>query len=404
MPRFIWPKAFCCLLFLFGSGLRAEPLKIYVDADYSISSAAAEAIELGINTALDEVGFQLGGLDVVVVPKDHRGNVKRSKRTMEQYLASDDALVIFGGLHSPPYLSYRDFINENEILTLLPWSAAGPITRGAPEQSNWIFRLSVDDTQSGEFLVHEAVDAIACEKVALILVETGWGRANHATLTTALEKRQMKPALVQFFATTIGNATANSLAENIIRSGATCGIMLANWNNGALLANALHDRLPTFKLLSHWGITGGGFENLVPHDVRSDMQISVLQTCGFRKEIEGSEILTEALNRAGLQEGTLSELSAPTGFVHGYDLTRVLIAAVKQASAMTHWNGDIVEKRRALQHTLENLETPVVGILNVYDPPFLPHATGHPDAHEALTGDDLCIAKFKEDGRLDDAG
>ncbi|MEP1538714.1 MAG: ABC transporter substrate-binding protein [Paracoccaceae bacterium] len=392
------------MLVLFGSGLRAEPLKIYVDADYTISTAAAEAIELGVNTALDEVGFQLGGLDVVVVPKDHRGNVKRSKRTMKQYLASDDALAIVGGLHSPPYLSYRDFMNENGVLTLLPWSAAGPITRGAHDQPNWIFRLSVDDTQSGEFLVREAVESAKCEKIALILVDTGWGRANHATLIKAYEQRQMTPAIVQFFATSIGNATANSLAENIIRSGATCGIMLANWNNGALLVNALHDRLPNFKLFSHWGITGGGFEDLVPHHVRTDMRISVLQTCGFRREIEGSEVLASALDRAGLEGGTLSELPAPTGFVHGYDLARILVAAAEQASETAQWNGNIVEKRRALQRSLENLNAPVTGILNTYDPPFQPYTAENTAAHEALSGDDLCTAEFKEDGRLDDAG
>ncbi len=397
-------KILCCGFAVWGTTVHSEPLELFIDADYSISSAAAESIELGVRTALDEVGYRLGGQDVVVVRKDHRGNVKRSRRTMDQYLESRTALALIGGLHSPPYLTYREFINANEVLTLLPWSAAGPITRGQRDQANWLFRLSVDDMQSGEFLIREAVDNANCDKVALILLETGWGRANLMTLTKALQNRGLEPQTIQFFAASIGNATAETVAENIIRSGAKCGVLLANWFDGATLTNAVFERQSDFRIFSHWGITGGEFANVVSHDVRQGTKLTILQTCGFRREKEGNQILTSALDRAGFPGGNLSNVPAPTGFVHGYDLTRVLIAAANQAATRNEWGGGIKERRLALHQALENLSTPVPGILNTYDPPFRPHGTGDGAAHEALTGEDLCMASFNKDGHLEDAG
>ena len=385
-----------------ASSLLAEPFEIHIDADYSVTKAAAESIELGIRTALDEADYQLGSLDVVIVPKDHRGNVKRSFRNLTQYVESDVALAVVGGLHSPPYLTHKDFVNKNEVLVLLPWSAAGPITRTDPQGENWFFRLSVDDSRSGEFFVTQAVDKGGCSRLALVLLETGWGRANHATLSAALEKRGLQPSTAQYFSASVGSTTARTLAENVARSGADCGVLLGNGIDGGVIANALFERMPDLRLYSHWGILGGGFIERVPHEMREALELRVLQTCGFRRESEGSPTLVSALRSAGIDGASLRNVPAPTGFVHGYDLGRVLIAAAAQASAEPAWDGSILEKRRALHNALERLAAPVEGILKTYQPPFRPHNEDPAAGHEALSGNDLCMARFDASGLLKD--
>lgn len=381
-----------------------ETVEIYIDADYSISVEAAHSIELGIKAALSSAGNSLGGLAVEVIAKDHRGNVKRAKRTLDEYLASDNALAVFGGLHSPPYLAHREFINTNSILTLLPWSAAGPITRSTPGHQNWIFRLSVDDTKSGDFFVEQTVDHGECRKLALLLLETGWGRANSTTLKGALNARSMAPVLLEFFPTTLGPASAKSLADKVSAAGADCAIMLSNWHDGAILANAIHDLAPGVRLFSHWGIMGGRFANEVSPDVRNALELSVLQTCGLQKEAENSIVLKNALARAHSAPSRLSEVPAPAGFVHGYDLTLLLIAAAQQAEKDSNWkDASIGDRRRLIHAALENLNTSVDGILRRYEQPFSPFSPDRPDAHEALGKNDLCIARFHKDGHLEDA-
>lgn len=391
------------LIGLWCSIAGADDLEIYIDADYALSSASAESIELGLTTALAEVDFTVANQTITIVPFDHRGNVKRSTRTLQTYLKSDTALAIFGGLHSPPYLENREFINENNILMLLPWSAAGPITRAIPNMDNWIFRLSVDDFQSGEFFIREAIDTGACDAVELLLVDTGWGRANQQSLTTALAGRDMQPVNVHLFPSTIGEAAAGSLARTVAGSGADCAIMVATANGSALIVNELYANGATLRIFSHWGIMGGEFAASVPAATRAAFSLKVLQTCGLRRAAEGSDILTSALMRAGIADAQLSNVAAPTGFVHGYDLGRLLIAAIAQASLTPDWNGDVQAKRQAVKTALEALETPVQGILATHMRPFSPYSEDTRDAHEALGLDDLCMARFSAEGVLENA-
>ena len=73
-----------------------------------------------------------------------------------------------------------------------------------------------------------------------------------------------------------------------------------------------------------------------------------------------------------LTQSTKGEVSKPAdlksaaGFIHAYDLTRLLIAAIEQAGL----TGDMAVDRNAIRLALENLETPVQGLVKEYRRPF----------------------------------
>lgn len=383
----------------------AASMELYIDASFSVNTVAAESIELGVRTALEEAGNQLGGIPVTLVRRDHRSNVKRSHRTMQDYLKSDRALAIIGGQISPPYLTHRGFINQNQILTLLPWSAAGPVTRAEEGRENWIFRLSVDDSKSGGFFVQQAAEVYGCKNIALLLLDTGWGRANHQTLTSSLRQIGQTPAVIKFFSSAIRAGGAAAIAREISLYDPDCAIMLSDSQNGADMTQALYEELPNLRLFSHWGIMGSDFAGSVSHQVRQQLQLLVLQTCWLRSERRGQEVLQQALASPARGAGSLAELSAPTGFVHGYDLAKLMIAAADQAAASPEWENSSIQDRRAmLRLALLDLGTPVEGILNTYERPFSPYSIARPDAHEALGLNDLCLARFAENGQIEDAG
>ena len=81
---------------------------------------------------------------------------------MKEFIKDEKALFVLGGLHSPPYIKNRSFINENKIPLLLPWSAGGPITR-YPNGDNWVFRLSIDDTKAGIRISEFALKNFSCK-------------------------------------------------------------------------------------------------------------------------------------------------------------------------------------------------------------------------------------------------
>lgn len=128
-PLFHFPLLI--LLFTISIPVQAEEsvLKIYLDADRSRHIASAKSIEMGIKTAFAEIENTVQGQKIEFVTLDHRGNSARSKLNMKKAFADPKGLLVLAGLHSPPLIKNRAYINENEMLTLVPWAAGGPITR-----------------------------------------------------------------------------------------------------------------------------------------------------------------------------------------------------------------------------------------------------------------------------------
>lgn len=376
-------------------------VRLHIDADRTGAKAAGVAIEQGIRTALDEVDGRLGGLRVEVVVRDHRGNTRRSKRHLEAYLADDRALAVFCGLHSPPVLTHRDFINEKGILLLDPWAAAGPITR-YPSRENWIFRLSVDDTKAGYVIARYAVRQRGFRKPALLLENTGWGRSNEATMTAALADLGVTPAALRWFNWGLGRSGARILLHEIQRAGADVILLVANAAEGKTLAHVMCE-LPAAQrvpICSHWGITGGDFPQVIDTQLRERLDLVFIQTrFSFLKK--PADPLAEAVF-ARAQElfpdvlDDPRDIRAPAGFAHAYDLTRLLIAAVKDVGLTEN----IVADRRRLRAALEKLETPVRGLVKTYVRPFGVFDEAHPDAHEALSIDDLTMARYGQHGEI----
>lgn len=278
------PFLYLFLLFYFTfiiqiSYVFGESLHLYLDADLTHATTSSRSIEQGILTALDEIDNRLLGYSIELIKLDHRGNSRRSLDNLKIFLDDPRALAVFGGLHSPPLLANRTFINENRILHLIPWAAAGPITR-YEKGENWIFRLSIDDTKAGDVLVRHAVKVRHSKHPALLLEETGWGKSNEKTMKKALERFGASHAGIFWFKWGTREHSARIILRKIIQSGADSILMVANAPEGKLFAKAMADfskekRIP---FISHWGITGGDFPKVVTSKLREKIEFDFLQT------------------------------------------------------------------------------------------------------------------------------
>ena len=391
------------ILFLFSpvvlSATTGRTLVVYHDAEYTSHLASAQAMSMGFNTALSEVNHQIQGYSIKLVAKDHRGNAKRSKLHMQQLLADPDALFMLGGLHSPPYIGNRDFINQNGLLLLVPWAAAGPITRyrGGP---NWVFRVSIDDSKAGYRIAQFALDVKQCKSPHLLLENTGWGRTNHQTLSEVLKQRNTHESGVTWFEWNTKKNVARIQLREIIRNSSDCIIFVGNSLEGKVYAKAMASldsdrRLP---IISHWGITGGAFNLEYKKYLHNKIDLSFIQTCFSFLNSNLNPLANKVIETAThlypelLQQP--EDLPAPPGFIHAYDLGKIFLAALNQISL----TGDMVKDRELLREALEHLKKPVQGLLKIYSPPFSPWSTFNEDAHEALGLEDLCMANFDVDG------
>ncbi|WP_057831857.1 ABC transporter substrate-binding protein [Colwellia sp. TT2012] len=387
---------FSCLILLttYTAEVHAQQkYTIYLDADFSGARASSLAIQQGINTALAEVDYQLQGIHFDVITKDHRANSLRSRRNLEDFLLDKQALMVFSGLHSPPLLANKDFINENKILLLDPWAAAGPITRSSSAQ-NWIFRLSIDDSNAGSFISKKAIEQ-GFRKPYLLLEDTGWGRSNEKTMTQALNEASITPVGLSWFNWGTGKNHAKVLLRDIKASGADVIFFVGNSAEGATFTHAMVELPQNIRLpiRSHWGITGGDFTEKVSASQRGKIDLQFIQTnFSFLNEdlsMFAKNVLALAI-KSNKELKHKGDIKAQTGFIHAYDLTKIVISAIKQVKL----TGDKDKDKILIHHALEHLAKPVLGLLKNYQRPFSPYNKQHFNAHEALTIDDYSMGKF----------
>ena len=373
--------------------------KIYLDADFTGTKVASISILQGINVALAEESHLIKGYQFEVITKDHRGSSLRSKRNLEGFLADSHALLIFSGLHSPPLLAHKNFINNKHILVLNPWAAAGPITRAA-DKNNWIFRLSIDDSNAGSFISKHALKE-GFKNPFLLLEDTGWGRSNNNTMTKALAVNTIKPNGMTWFNWGLGINHAKILLRNAKSSGADVIFFVGNANEGKTFAKAMLALEPELQLpiRSHWGITGGDFPDVINTEKRQKLDLQFIQTQFSFLTQPQSQLAKQVLSQAiGMypEIKTAHDIKAATGFVHAYDLTKLLIAAIKQ-SGLT---GDKAQDKKEIKQALEQLKMPVQGLIKHYQAPFSAYTLDNLNAHEALNETDYAMGYYQNDNSV----
>ena len=388
------------LISIFTQADDEKRLKIYLDADRSQHFESAHSIEMGIKSAFAGVNNTIQGHQVEFVLLDHRANSARSKMNMTHAFQDPDTLLVVAGMHSPPLIKNRTFINENAMLTLVPWAAGGPITR-YPSTENWVFRLSVDDTKAGEVIAGYAIEKKGCRNPHLILEKTPWGESNRASISQYVKKQRQKTVPITWFNWGISVANFKIKLREIIESSAECVIFVGNANDAATLAFAFLsvDGANNIPIYSHWGITGGKFHEELSEKQQKLLDITFIQTCfSFISSPE-----TDASKNAMLIAKKLfpelrngESLKAPVGFIHAYDLGLILIQALSQIELTQ----DIGKVRAELKRALENIEKPISGLVKNYKKPFSEFNEQNQDAHEALGMDDYCMAKYTNQGDI----
>lgn len=371
-------------------------IHIYQDADLSHHTKSSKAIQQGIEVAFSEINNQIDGYNVVFKYLDHRRNVVRSKRNYKTFINDPHALVIYSGIHSPPLIKNRAFINENKALTLVPWAAGGPITR-YPAKENWIFRLSVDDTQAGPVIIDFAMNNQKCKKPNLLLEDTPWGESNLRSMSKALKAYNIDVPSVTRFSWNMKGRGARILLRKIIDSGSDCIILVGNSVEGAVIVEEII-KLPESERLtvvSHWGITNGDFHEKITVDKREKLDLNFIQSCFAFTNSEQTDFSNKVFSQLKkLSNGVIkqpSDLKPAVGFIHAYDLTKLLIQAIQE----TGLTGDTVKDRNAIRLALEALKTPVQGLVKTYVSPFsVFDENNNYNAHEALHKENYCMGKF----------
>ncbi len=376
-----------------------KTLTIYHDADYSLNQLSAKSMKMGLLTAFDEIDNEIQGFHLEFKEKNHRGNIKRSLLSMKAFINDEKALFILGGLHSPPYIKNRKFINENQIPLLVPWAAGGPITR-YPSSGNWIFRLSVDDSKAGVRISEFALNSLSCKNPHLLLEETPWGQSNKRTMSSYLKGKV--PFSISLFGWNIKENSARIMVRNIISEGHDCVFLVGNFKETQQFVNAMAgmEKEKILPIISHWGATGGDVDIIFTEQVKKAVPFHFIQSCYSLSSSPQSSFQRSVIARAKKlfpeEFSSTERVKAPAGFIHAYDLGRLAISALQQIEL----TGNMKQDRLLFKQALETLHQPVQGLIKEYDKPFSTWSEQQQDAHEALRLENFCMAMFGEHNQI----
>nr|WP_255635572.1 ABC transporter substrate-binding protein [Azospirillum sp. 412522] len=369
-----------------AAGESREPVVLALDGEFGLTnSTSAEAIERGILTAIDDINRQggvLGGRPLTLITREHRSISARGIKNLRELVTIPDLIAVFGGRFSPVVIEQLPILEQTRTLFLAPWSSADAIVDNGM-QPNYIFRLSLRDGLAMPFLLKRAADR-GLTRVGLLLTNTAWGRSNLEAANRYAAGRK-GPEVV---GTVWYNWRDRSLIdkyETLAEAGAQAILLVANDDEAAVLVREVAALPPQRRLpiLSHWGVTGGDFAGQAGPALQ-EVDFTVIQTVSpFRIP---PDRLAPVLETAGRLFGIrrAEDIVSPVGFLHAYDLTRILALAIDRAGTTD---------RAAVRDALEQIG-PYRGVIRDFDRPFAP------GRHEALGPDDLLMARFRTDGVL----
>ncbi len=363
-----------------------EPVVLALDGEFGLTnSTSAEAIERGILTAIDDInrgGGVLGGRPLTLITREHRSISSRGIKNIRELATIPGLVAVFGGRFSPVVIEELPVLEQTRTLFLAPWSSADAIVDNGMEP-NYIFRLSLRDSLAMPFLLKRAADR-GLPRVGLLLTNTAWGRSNLEAANRYL-LRHKTPELVGTAWYNWRDRTLIDKYKALADAGAQAILLVANDDEAAVLVREVAALPPAQRLpiLSHWGVTGGDFVGQAGPALR-EVDFSVIQT--FSPFRIPQDRLAPVLETAGRLFGIHrpEDIVSPVGFLHAYDLTRILALAIDRAGTAD---------RAAVRDALEQVG-PYHGVTRDYDRPFAP------GRHEALGPDDLLMARFRADGVL----
>ena len=361
------------------------PVLLGIDGEFGLqNSTSAQAIELGVRIAVDQVnarGGVLGGRPLSVVTRDHRSIPARGIQNIAEFAAMPDLVALFGGRFSPVVIEQLPALKAAKVPFLAVWSAADAIVDNG-STPNYAFRLSLRDSLAMPFMMGRA-KARGVQRVGLLLTNTAWGRSNLA----AVRKYETSSPSPKVVGTAWYNWQEKSLVEpylRLVRLGAQAILLVANDDEAATLVREMARLEPAQRVpvLSHWGITGGRFASAAG-DALEQVDFSVVQTFSFF-QAKPAPLATFLAAAKAHRIDRIEDIESPVGVAHAYDMTHILAKAIDLAGTTD---------RPAVRDALERVRVHD-GLVRRYAPPFTPQR------HEALGTAQLLMARYRPDGVL----
>jgi len=350
-----------------ATAFAADPIKIGVDGPFTGgSSSMGVSMRDGVRLAADEINKAGGvlGRQIQLVERDDEAKNERGAQIAQELINKEHVVAVVGYINTGVGLASERFFQDAKIPVMNNVATGSVLTHQFDDQpENYVFRNSANDSIQAPMIVEEAITRRGFKKVAILADSTNYGQLGRADLEKALALKGIKPVAVEKFNIKDVDMTAQLLKAK--EAGAEVVLTYGIGPELAQIANGMTKLGWKVPMIGSWTLSMANYiDNAGPGGEGARMPQTFIQepTTPKRQSFIISYLKTFAPKN--------NRMDSPVSAAQGYDSVYLLAAAIKQAGST---DGP------KIKDALENLKTPVEGVVTTYNKPF---SKGD---HEAIT-------------------
>ena len=345
----------------------ADPIKIGVAGPFTGgSSSMGVSMRDGVRMAADEINKAGGvlGRQLLLVERDDEAKNERGVQIAQELINKEKVSATVGYINTGVALASQRFYQEARIPVMNNVATGSLVTHQFDDQpENYIFRNSAHDGIQAPMIVEEAITRRGFKRVAILADSTNYGQLGRADLETALGLKSIKAVAVEKFNIKDVDMTPQLLKAK--EAGAEAVLTYAIGPELAQIANGMTKLGWKVPMIGSWTLSMANFiDNAGPGGEGARMPQTFIQEPTTPKRQSFIVNYLKTFNPKN------SRIDSPVSAAQGYDSVYLLAAAIKQAGSTDG------PKIRA---ALEDLRTPVEGVVTTYTRPF------SAKDHEAIT-------------------
>jgi branched-chain amino acid transport system substrate-binding protein len=345
----------------------ADPIKIGVAGPFTGgSSSMGVSMRDGVRLATDEINKAGGvlGRQIVLIERDDEAKNERGVQIAQELINKEKVAATVGYINTGVALASQRFFQEAKIPVMNNVATGSLVTHQFDDQpDNYIFRNAAHDSIQAPMIVEEAITRRGFKKVAILADSTNYGQLGRADLEKALALKGVKPVAVEKFNIKDVDMTAQLLKAK--EAGAEAVLTYGIGPELAQIANGMTKLGWKVPMVGSWTLSMANYiDNAGPGGEGARMPQTFIQEPTTPKRQSFIVAYLKTFNPKN------SRIDSPVSAAQGYDSVYLLAAAIKQAGST---DGPKVKD------ALENLKTPVDGVVTTYNKPF------SKSDHEAIT-------------------
>ena len=358
--------------------LAAEPIKIGVDGPFTGgSSSMGVSMRDGVRLATDEINKAGGvlGRQLVLVERDDEAKNERGVQIAQELINREKVVAVVGYINTGVALASQRFFQDAKIPVMNNVATGTVITsQFAKEPDNYVFRNAAKDSIQAPMIVEEAVTRRGFKKVAILADSTNYGQLGREDLEKALAAKGIKPVAEEKFNIKDVDMTAQLLKAK--EAGAEVILTYGIGPELAQIANGMTKLGWKVPMVGSWTLSMANYiDNAGPGGEGARMPQTFIQepTNPKRQSFIISYLKTFKPKN--------NRMDSPVSAAQGYDSIYLLAEAIKQAGST---------EGPKIKAALEDLKTPVEGVVTTYNKPF------SKTDHDAITANIPVFGEVKD--------